>query len=130
MNKRTEPSLESGIAELARTLPPPNRLPQTHPHIDMQADVPDLSRLTSEAVMAQYDEAAKSVEALGGAVRQTTADLEAAMADLANSLKLISDAANHIREKGADVQRKIERVNELTKEVRSVCEGFTRKVPS
>ena len=114
---RLEPSLESDLAELVRTDKPYNSREMV-PH--------DIGKLTSEAVVAQYEQAAASVEQLGEAIKESVAKLEAVIADHATDLKLIADAANTIREKGKRVQIQIEEANALTVEIREACASFTK----
>ena len=107
-------ALEDGIAELARLAP-------------RDINPADLGKLTSEAVLAQFDHAAKAVEAMGVAVRESAAKMEAAMKDHTADLELISKAAEHIRQKGANVQAQIEQASALTAEIREACAQFQKE---
>ena len=112
------PSLEDELASLVRE-------PRSEPPAITIQSVPDLGKLTSEAVLAQYEHAAKSVEAMGHAVKASIAKLQEAMNDHLADLQLIAKAADHIREKGKTEQAQIEAAIALTKDIRDICAGFT-----
>jgi len=88
----------------------------------------DLGRMTAEAVMTQYESAAKAVEEMGQSVKDRVHKLEAAMIECDKDMKLIEEAAKAIREKGNLVQVQIEEVSSLSSDIRAACEEFKKKV--
>jgi methyl-accepting chemotaxis protein len=113
----TDDDFERSIAETARM-----RLPTKGQNLD------DLGRMSGEAVLAQYDEAAKAVEEMGNAVRESANGLDGSMREADRDLKLIAEAAAAIREKGRRVQSQIEEASALSREVREACTEFKRKM--
>jgi septal ring factor EnvC (AmiA/AmiB activator) len=113
--------LERDLGQLlaASTAPRPESLPKPSD---------DLGRMSGEAIMAQYEAAAKSVEEMGENVKDRTAKLEAALADCDADMKLIREAATFIREKGKHVQAQIEAASAASNEIRSAVVEFKRKV--
>ena len=88
----------------------------------------DIGRLSAEAVLAQYDHAAKCVEELGLEVKDRIRKLEDQLKEADADLKLIGEAANKIREKGKLVHMQIEEASQLSKDIRETCAEFVRKV--
>jgi hypothetical protein len=114
----TDESLEGAIAELHqhRTLPAPITLPGA-------PAVENIGRVPPEAVQTQFENAAKSVEEMGIAAKERIAKLEAALRECDADMKLITETATAIREKGKLIYTQIEEVN-----IRSACADFKKKV--
>jgi hypothetical protein len=87
-----------------------------------------LGRLSAEAVQAQYETAAKSVEAMGDEVRVRIAKLEAALAECDADMRLIAEGANAIREKGKLVSLQIEEAAIQCKDIRDICDTLKAKL--
>jgi hypothetical protein len=102
------------------------------PHYDASELPPipaeNLGRLSAEAVQAQYETAAKSVEAMGDEVRVRIGKLEAALAECDADMRLIAEGANAIREKGRLVYAQIEEAAIQCADIRNVCEQFKTKL--
>jgi hypothetical protein len=88
----------------------------------------DLGRMSGEAIMAQYEAAAKSVEAMGEDVKDRVAKLEASLVECGKDMKLIAEAATFIRDKGKLMQAQIEEAAAATNEIRNAVAEFKRKV--
>lgn len=88
----------------------------------------DLGRLSAEAVQAQYELAAKAVEELGGEVKSRITKLEDALRECNDDLKLLADAAAHIREKGKLVYAQIDEASTLSSEIRERVSEFQTKL--
>jgi len=88
----------------------------------------DLGRLSAEAVMASYEAAAKAVENMGEEVKTRIKRLEASLRECDEDLKLVAEAAAHIRDKGNHVQAQIDEAAHLSNEIRTVCREFSKKV--
>jgi autotransporter translocation and assembly factor TamB len=91
-------------------------------------DERDLGRLSAEAVLAQYEEAAKSVEGMGTEIKTRIERLEAALIEADKDMKLVAEAAAAIREKGKLVYIQIEEASGLSQEIRDACANFRKKV--
>lgn len=114
--------LDSEIHDALREIKRPVILPAP----PMQAE--DVGRLSAQAVMAQYEYAAKCVEELGAEVKDRVQKLEAQLKEADIDLKLIGDAATKIREKGKLIHTQIEEASQLSQDIRETCAEFVRKV--
>jgi predicted ribosome quality control (RQC) complex YloA/Tae2 family protein len=88
----------------------------------------DVGRLSAQAVLAQYEIAAKAVESMGEEIRTRLGRLEAALAEADEDMKLVAEAAKSIREKGSLVYAQIEEASGLSKDIRATCAEFRRKI--
>ena len=88
----------------------------------------DVGRLSAEAVLAQYEFAAKGVETMGDEIKDRISKLETAMREADEAMKLVAEAAAAIREKGKLVHLQIEEATQLSKDIRDACVEFRRKV--
>jgi predicted LPLAT superfamily acyltransferase len=96
--------------------------------VQSTATINDLGRLSAEAVQAQYEEAAKSVEAMGNAVKDRIVKLEAALHECDADMKALAEMAASVREKGKLIFAQIEEANNVSKDIRTACEDFKKKV--
>ncbi len=92
------------------------------------AKAEDIGRLSAEAVLTQYEAAAKAVEKMGEAVKERITKLEGAMNECDTDLKIIAEAAEMIREKGKLVYVQIEEANALSQDVRRIANEFKEKM--
>ena len=109
-------------------------------HIDEKKDAPkalpvrddnnldSLGRMSAEAVTKQYESAAKAVESLRDDVRARIAMLQGAFDDCARDMKLITEAANAIREKGKQARDTVEKSSALSRQVRDACADLKKRV--
>jgi hypothetical protein len=88
----------------------------------------DIGKLSAEAVLKQYEQTAKDVENLGVTVKEWIAKLEGVLKDCNDDLKLISDAAKHVRDKGDAIHAVIDQASAVSKTIRDTCADFTSKV--
>lgn len=88
----------------------------------------DIGRLSAEAVLAQYEAAAKSVEGMGEEIKDRIKRLEAALVEADADLKLVAEAAAAIREKGRLVYVQIEEAAGVSQKIRDACADFRKKV--
>jgi hypothetical protein len=88
----------------------------------------DIARLSAAAVREQFEFAAQAVEGLGAELEERRARLEAAAADIDNSLKMVAKAAAIIRDKGERVYIEIEQTAELSKDIRAACQEIQSRV--
>ena len=91
-------------------------------------DLDNLGRMQAEAATKQFEAAAKACESMSDEVKDRIARLQASMDECARDLKLISEAANAMREKGKAVRAQIEQSAALSKQVRDACADLKRRV--
>jgi hypothetical protein len=113
--------MEAELGQLLRTSSKALPVPVTK-------KIDDLGRMSGEAIMAQYEAAARSVEDMGEHVKERIAKLEAAMVECHKDMRLITEAAVFIREKGIVVQKQIEEAAAVSNDIRSAVTEFKRKV--
>jgi hypothetical protein len=105
---------------LSRHTPPPAR--EDNVRID------DLGRMSAEAVLTQYEAAAKAVEEMGNDVKTMVKRLGEALIECNVDMKHVAETAAAIREKGKHSQALIEQVSALSSEIRKTCDEFKIKV--
>jgi hypothetical protein len=99
--------------------------------LDLEPEMPpdeDLGRLSAQAVLAQYEAAAKHVEDMGLAIKERIAALETCLHECDQDLRLLGDAAQVIRDKGKLAYAHIEHTSALSKEIRGLCTDFRQKM--
>ena len=88
----------------------------------------DLGRMSAEAVLTQYEAAAKAFEEMGDAVKDRVAKIAGALLECDRDMKEIAETAELIREKGRHVQIQIEEASALSNDIRTACNEFKRKI--
>jgi len=101
------------------------------PGVDMaklEAEVTEVSRvgaLTAEAVMQEYESAAKEIEAMGAELISAVTKFEAMTTDVNN---VIRDTAEAYRQEGKKMFERIEESALFTEDVRKTCEDVKRRM--
>lgn len=106
-----------------RTARPP--VPEYVSHRD---DVTEIGRLSAEAIVKEYEETAKEIEAMGGTVREMVQRCEQLSASASAMLKDIKTTAARYRKEGKRIFNEIESCSSATDEVRRMCESFRNKI--
>jgi hypothetical protein len=86
---------------------------------------PEVGALTAEAVMRDYESAAREVEALGAELISAVKKWEAMTADVRDTIR---DAAEACRREGKKIFERIEESALITEDVRKTCEDVKRRV--
>ena len=124
-----ESELEQAIHNGAQAIREGARMPKTTPIISTKArDLDDLGRMSAEAVLTQYEAAAKAVEEMGKEVTAMVKRLGEKLVECDQDMKHIVETAAAIREKGKHSQALIEQVSALSSEIRKTCDEFIKKV--
>ena len=101
------------------------------PGVDMatlEAEVTEVSpvgALTAEAVMQDYESAAKEIEAMGAELINAVKNLEAMTTDVNN---VIRETAAAYRQEGKKIFERIEECAVSTEDVRKTCEDVKRRM--
>ncbi|HET9538083.1 MAG TPA: hypothetical protein VFP43_22510 [Mesorhizobium sp.] len=111
--------------DLEQILQRPTPLPVVMP---AAGNIGELGRMSAEAVLTQYEVAAKSVEEMGEDVKVRIQKLEAALAECHKDMTIIADCAQMIRDKGKLVQAQIEEASAVSADIREACIEFKRKM--
>ena len=111
------------LAPLPRPLVPP--VPDYVTHRD---DVSEIGRLSAEAIVKEYEETAKEIEAMGEVVREMLRRCEQLTSQASSMLKDIKTTATRYRNEGKRMFTEIESCSSATDEVRRLCEAFRDKI--
>ena len=84
---------------------------------------PRIGALTAEAVMRDYESAAKELEAMGAELISSAKKWEAITAEVRNTIR---DTAKAYREEGEKIFELIEKCALYTEDVRKTCEDLKR----
>jgi len=98
------------------------------PDDPLHDDAQELRKLTADAVMAQYEAAAKAVETMGEEVKQRINRLQAALEECHDDMKLVAESAAAIREKGKHAQVVIDEMSSLSGDIRRAVTELMKKV--
>jgi hypothetical protein len=101
------------------------RLPDYVEHRD---GVDQVGKLTAEAVIQQYEGAAKEVEAMGTELTERLKKLDATKAEVLVTLDEIKETAAKYREEGKRVFLQIEDCSLMTQEVKATCGTLRGKI--
>jgi hypothetical protein len=78
--------------------------------------------LTAEAVMRDYESAAKEIEAMGAELISAAKKCEAMTADVHNAIAFMRDTAEAYRQEGKKIFKRIEECALFTENVRKTCQ--------
>jgi hypothetical protein len=105
--------------------PPAKRavaLPEYVAHLD---GVTEMGKLSAEAVVREYEAAAKEIEAVG---QEIASRHEAITASVASMLEDVRTTAAHFRKEAKRIFNDIESCSVITKEVRTTCDALKKKM--
>jgi hypothetical protein len=117
----------------ARSLMPINRAPsvQSDPmpdYVEHRDGVPRVGALSAEAVVRDYESAAKEMEAMGAELISAAKKCEAMTAEVHSAIAYMRDTAAAYREEAKIVFKRIEDCAVLTEDVRKACETVKRRI--
>src|SRR6266566_6586275 len=99
-------------------------------YVEHQAGVPRVGALSAEAVVRDYEAAAKEIEAMGAELVAAAQKCEAMTAEVHNAIAYMRDTAAAYREGAKKIFRRIEDCALLTEDVRKTCEALKNKIES
>lgn len=109
--------------------PPAIRSPMPD-YVEHRDNVNEVGRLSAEAVVREYEAAAKEVEAMGDELKSRIERLEATKVDALAALDEIKQTAQSYRDEGKRVFAQIEDCALMTAEVRETCGALKSKIAS
>jgi len=122
-------NLEQAIHNGAQAIRDGARLPAvTQLMPTKMRELDELGRMSAEAVLTQYEAAAKAVEDMGKEVMSMVKRLGQSLQECDNDMKVVAETAAAIRDKGKHSQALIEQVSALSTEIRKTCDEFKKKV--
>jgi hypothetical protein len=99
-------------------------------YVEHQAGVPRVGALSAEAVVRDYEAAAKEIEAMGAELISAAQKCEAMTAEVHNAIAYMRDTAAAYREEAKKIFKRIEDCALLTEDVRKACETIKRRIES
>jgi len=100
-------------------------MPEYVEHLD---GVSRVGALTAEAVVRDYESAAKEIEAMGAELISAAKKCEAMTADVHNAIAFMRDTAEAYRQEGKKIFKRIEECALFTEDVRKTCETVKRRM--
>lgn len=137
--RRTAPlDLAKLEADVAAGLPARASLPsikapsvQTEPmpdYVEHQDGVSRVGALSAEAVVRDYEAAAREIEAMGAELISAAKKCEAMTAEVHNAIAYMRDTAAAYREEAKKIFKRIEDCALMTEDVRKTCETIKRRI--
>src|SRR6476659_10705780 len=122
-----------------RTKPPVNESRNSHPptvhspatmpeYVEHRDGVTEIGKLSAEAVVREYEAAAKEIEAMGAELIERVAQCEAMTRDAFAVVGELKETAERYREEAKRVFLQIENCSLVTAEVRKTCTDLKEKI--
>ena len=102
--------------------------PPVPDYVSHRDDVSEIGKLSAEAIVKEYEETAKEIEAMGEVVREMVQRCEQLTTSASGMLKEIKVTAARYRKEGKRMFTEIESCSSATDEVRRMCEAFRDKL--
>jgi hypothetical protein len=104
---------------------PPEPLPD---YVEHREGVSRVGQLTAEAVVRDYEAAAKEIEAMGAELVSAAKKCETMTAEVHNAIAFMRDTAASYREEAKKIFKRIEECALFTEDVRKTCETVKRRM--
>ena len=111
--------------EVSSYAPPANRLSPLPDYVTHLDGVSEIGKLSAEAVIREYEAAAREIEAMG---QETARRCEAITASVAAMLEDVKTTAAHFRTEAKRIFNDIESCSIITEEVRTTCDALKKKI--
>jgi hypothetical protein len=108
--------------------PPAVRTDPLPGYVEHGPNVSDVGKLSAEAVVKQYEVAARAVEAMGAELTASLEKLDATKLETMAALKELNEVVEAYRETGKRIFLQIENHSLMTTEVRSTCAALKEKI--
>lgn len=97
-------------------------------YVKHEEGVTRVGALTAEAVVRDYEAAAKEIEAMGAELISAAKKCEAMTAEVHNAIAFMRDTAASYREEAKKIFKRIEECSIFTEQVRKTCETVRLKM--
>ena len=97
-------------------------------YVEHQEGVSRVGALSAEAVVRDYEAAAKEMEAMGAELIEAAKKCEAMTAEVHNAIAYMRDTATAYREEAKKIFKRIEDCALFTQDVRKTCEDVKRRM--
>ena len=122
---RPNSTLPGAFEITARPVP---RSPAAPEYVEHKADVPEIGRITAEAVAIDYEAAAKEIETMGKYLVDLQKRLEEEIKAVHDAVVEVKGVARQYRDEGLKLFNKLEEAALLTKSVRETCTQLASKI--
>jgi hypothetical protein len=102
--------------------------PPMPPYVEHHAEVDQIGKLSAEAVVAQYEDAVKALEAMGTTLIDCVQRAEKMAAGCKDAIAYVQDTAQKYREEANLIFDRIQQASVMTAEVRSVCDDMRKRI--
>ena len=122
--------MEREIEAEIRGRPPVHRAPSMAipDYVEHRDGATEIGKLSAEAVVREYEAAAKDIEAMGGELIELARACEAAARDALAVTEELKDTAGRYREEAKRVFFQIENCSLVTAEVRKTCNDLKERI--
>ena len=97
-------------------------------YVEHREGVSRVGALTAEAVVRDYEAAAKEIEAMGAELVSAAKKCEAMTSEVHNAIAFMRDTAAAYREEAKKIFKRIEECALFTEDVRKTCETVKRRM--
>jgi hypothetical protein len=97
-------------------------------YVEHREGVSKVGSLSAEAVVREYEAAAKEMEAMGGELIDAARKCEAMTAEVHNAIAFVQETATAYREDAKKMFTRIEECALLSAQVRETCEEMRKKI--
>ena len=97
-------------------------------YVEHQEGVSRVGALSAEAVVRDYEAAAKEIESMGAELIDAAKRCEAMTAEVHNAIAYMRDTASAYREEAKKIFKRIEDCAMFTQDVRKTCEDVKRRM--
>src|SRR5690242_982524 len=97
-------------------------------YVEHREGVSRVGQLTAEAVVRDYEAAAKEIEAMGTELISAAKKCEAMTAEVHTTIAFMRDTAASYREEAKRIFKRIEECALFTEDVRKTCETVKRRI--
>jgi hypothetical protein len=124
--------LEADVTAALPALPfraaPPALAEALPDYVQHQEGVSRVGALSAEAVVRDYEAAAKEIEAMGSELVNAAKKCEAMTAEVHNAIAFMRDTAAAYREEAKKIFKRFEECALFTEDVRKTCETVKRRM--
>src|SRR5579863_1438041 len=102
--------------------------PPVPEYVAHREDASEIGKPSAEAIVKEYEETAKEIEAMGAVVREMVKRCDPLSASASSMLRDINSTAARYRKEGKRMFTEIELCSSAADEVRKLCEDFRDKL--
>ena len=92
------------------------------PYVEHSKDINDFGKLTSAAVIAPWEAAAKDIEAMGNQLIEEAGRCDQVLKEIKDSFKQLSETAQMYRNLGKEHFARIENASRIAQKVKAICD--------